>query len=295
MRPPRPIRLAAFLSNRLSLTFVLIGVFVVLASTASQASAATFVKSWHAPSPQGIAIGSGSVYVAAADGLKSFTKGGDLQWADPSRSGACSAGFRRSDGHVFVGTCTSRGDGFGGDGVYEYDAEGRFVGRLIGFSNYHGWSNIQAVAAHADHVYFSEDHKYAVIDTIWPFGPWDETGFNPAPGLALTANRLYAVQNPRVRTRGAGGLSWGARGSGNGQFNDPQGIAVGGPLGNVYVADTGNNRIQEFTHNGAFLNAWTGPGPDGGNFSAPMEVDVDRTGHVYVADTGHDRIVKFVP
>jgi DNA-binding beta-propeller fold protein YncE len=70
---------------------------------------------------------------------------------------------------------------------------------------------------------------------------------------------------------------------------------VGGPHGNVYVADTGNNRIQEFTHNGAFLNAWTGPGLGGGNFSAPMDVGVDPTGHVYVADTGNSRIVKFAP
>ena len=38
---------------------------------------------------------------------------------------------------------------------------------------------------------------------------------------------------------------WGSRGNGNGQFNNPSGIAVDS-LGNVYVADSGNNRIQKF-------------------------------------------------
>jgi DNA-binding beta-propeller fold protein YncE len=38
---------------------------------------------------------------------------------------------------------------------------------------------------------------------------------------------------------------WGTRGTGNGQFNRPYGVAVDGS-GNVYVADTNNNRIQVF-------------------------------------------------
>jgi len=38
---------------------------------------------------------------------------------------------------------------------------------------------------------------------------------------------------------------WGSRGAGDGQFNDPRGIAVDGE-GNVYVGDRNNNRIQKF-------------------------------------------------
>jgi hypothetical protein len=38
---------------------------------------------------------------------------------------------------------------------------------------------------------------------------------------------------------------WGSTGSGLGQLNSPQGIAVDFS-GNVYVADTGNNRVQKF-------------------------------------------------
>ena len=42
---------------------------------------------------------------------------------------------------------------------------------------------------------------------------------------------------------------WGSFGSGNGQFNDPNGVAVDGS-GNVYVADSNNNRIQKFSCSG---------------------------------------------
>jgi tripartite motif-containing protein 71 len=39
--------------------------------------------------------------------------------------------------------------------------------------------------------------------------------------------------------------SWGTTGDGNGQFSEPEGIDVDNS-GHVYVADTGNNRVQVF-------------------------------------------------
>jgi len=39
---------------------------------------------------------------------------------------------------------------------------------------------------------------------------------------------------------------WGTSGTGEGQFDEPIGIAVA-PNGNVYVADSENNNIQKFT------------------------------------------------
>ena len=42
---------------------------------------------------------------------------------------------------------------------------------------------------------------------------------------------------------------FGYKGSGKGQFNSPLGIACDS-TGNVYVADTGNHRIQVSTHEG---------------------------------------------
>ena len=48
---------------------------------------------------------------------------------------------------------------------------------------------------------------------------------------------------------------WGKDGSENGEFRGPSGIAVD-TAGNIYVADTGNDRIQKFNRNGKFIAAW---------------------------------------
>jgi DNA-binding beta-propeller fold protein YncE len=76
-----------------------------------------------------------------------------------------------------------------------------------------------------------------------------------------------------------------------GKVNEPNGISFGGPNGDIYVADTWNNRIQVFGTNGHSKNVFTAD--DG--FFAPRELAVDATGDVYVADTGKHRIVKFDP
>ena len=85
----------------------------------------------------------------------------------------------------------------------------------------------------------------------------------------------------------------GIRGSGDGQFRDPIGIATD-VSGKVYVADTSNHRIQEFDPSGNFITQWGSYGFDDGEFNEPRAVAVDSSGTVYVADFG-DRIQKFSP
>ncbi len=87
--------------------------------------------------------------------------------------------------------------------------------------------------------------------------------------------------------------------SGAGYFNYPYGVAVD-TLGNVYVADTNNHRIQIFNPNGAPIAMWgqygnysSAPTIGAGYFNYPSVVAVDASGNVYVADTNNDRIQKF--
>ncbi len=88
-------------------------------------------------------------------------------------------------------------------------------------------------------------------------------------------------------------LKWGSSGSGDGEFLFPWGVAVDSS-GNVYVADTSNNRIQEFTSTGLFVTKWGSSGSSDGQFNSPEGVAVDPTsGNVYVADQVNQRIQKF--
>ena len=63
--------------------------------------------------------------------------------------------------------------------------------------------------------------------------------------------------------------------------------------GNVFVADTSNDRIQKFSNTGTFILKWSTFGSDDGQFSSPFGVAVDPQGHVFVADTSNQRIQKF--
>ena len=87
-------------------------------------------------------------------------------------------------------------------------------------------------------------------------------------------------------------LAWGSNGSGDGQFGVPVGVAVDS-WGNVYVADSGNARVQKFTGSGTYLAKWGSFGSENGNFSSPSGVAVDSWGNVYVADLNNHRVQKF--
>ncbi len=85
---------------------------------------------------------------------------------------------------------------------------------------------------------------------------------------------------------------WGTFGGGGGQFNSPSDVAVA-PDASVYVADSGNNRIQRFDAGGAFIAQFGSAGAGPGQFQNPRGVAVDPQGNVYVADTLNDRVQKF--
>jgi sugar lactone lactonase YvrE len=76
-------------------------------------------------------------------------------------------------------------------------------------------------------------------------------------------------------------------------FDDPNGVATD-PSGNVYVSDTGNNRIREITPGGAVTtiagNQSNSPGSQDGpastaQFNGPAGLGLDSQGDIFVTDT----------
>jgi len=76
-------------------------------------------------------------------------------------------------------------------------------------------------------------------------------------------------------------LKWGSQGTGNGQFNSPAGVAVDSS-GHVYVADTGNYRIQKFDSKGKFIAKWGVQGTGDAQLDGLEGMAVDGAGNVYV-------------
>lgn len=130
--------------------------------------------------------------------------------------------------------------------------------------------------------------------------------FNTPRDIAMApSGGLYVSdsENHRVVYLGSDGgyvTAWGGYGSTEdgtalpGTFNQPWGVAVG-PDGAVYVADTGNGRIQKFNRDGGFLSMW-GAGEEENpeaTLSTPYDVAVDGLGQVLVADTGNQRVAVY--
>jgi len=79
-------------------------------------------------------------------------------------------------------------------------------------------------------------------------------------------------------------------GTGNGQFNAPFDVAVSPDGTQIAVSDSGNNRIQQFTTSGTFLNSFGQQGSGIGQFNTPKGVAYDAAGYLYIVDSGNNRI-----
>jgi phosphohistidine swiveling domain-containing protein len=95
------------------------------------------------------------------------------------------------------------------------------------------------------------------------------------------------------------GSAWGARGhvfsgvfgsagSGAGEFSGPAGVGVDEVSGDVYVADKGDDRVEQFTSSGVFVGEFTGPEATGTGTltegSSTVEEAVTLTGAFVVGE-----------
>jgi sugar lactone lactonase YvrE len=143
--------------------------------------------------------------------------------------------------------------------------------------------------------------------------PWDvAVAANGATGLGQGSVAYVAdTWNHRIQrfdSQGDPVTAWGKFGefrpsdgvNGQAAFYGPRGVAVGpsamadsegGQL--VYVADTGNKRIQVFGAAGDFAFQWGGGGAVEGYLDEPVGIAIGPGGDVYVADTWNRRVQVF--
>jgi len=190
--------------------------------------------------------------------------------------------------------------------VIVFDREGRLI---------NAWGRGQFVRPHGiwiasdDTLYLTDDNGHSVkqftaegqlLRTIGPSGQPSDTGVEGidyrtiergAPPFNLPTNTLVASTgeifvsdgygNARVHKYSAEGeliKSWGEPGVGNGQFQLPHGIGIDRD-DRIYIADRENRRIQIFSSDGNFIEAWT-------DILRPCEVFVAADNLVYVAELG---------
>jgi hypothetical protein len=143
-------------------------------------------------------------------------------------------------------------------------------------------------------------------------------GLCAAPALTALA---FATSPALAQGTHVFSFSFANPGSEAGQVSSPAGVAINPLTHDVYVADQGNHRIDEFEASGAFVRAWGWgvgggiafeectptsllgcheglSGSEPGQFESPAFIAVDNStgpsaGDVYVGDMGDNVVTKF--
>jgi YD repeat-containing protein len=113
------------------------------------------------------------------------------------------------------------------------------------------------------------------------------TSHNKVVELSSTGLKLGSFGNPSNEKE-----------SGNGQFNEPAGIAISGET--AYVVDRGNSRVEEFqlrltSGEGEYVSQFGAAGAGNGELTLPQGAAADKEGHVWVADSDNNRVQELLP
>jgi RHS repeat-associated protein len=137
--------------------------------------------------------------------------------------------------------------------------------------------------------------KFSTVDEEAPTRRPQSVAIAPSGHIWTVEFDALSGAGPKVKEWSTGGTllsSFGSQGSGNGQMSSPLGIAVDAS-GNVWVADTGNNRVQAFKASGEFIRTFGTAGSGNGQLQAPKSLAFDSEGNVWVADAGNNRLQRF--
>jgi DNA-binding beta-propeller fold protein YncE len=122
-------------------------------------------------------------------------------------------------------------------------------------------------------------------------------GFERPSGLTILDGKLFVADAAAHKIfvldlAGKVLSSFGARGTGPGEFNYPTHLATDGK-GRLLVTDSMNFRIQIFDSTGRYQKEFGRAGDASGTLSRPKGVAADRQGNIYLVDAVFDNIQIF--
>jgi DNA-binding beta-propeller fold protein YncE len=168
----------------------------------------------------------------------------------------------------------------------------------------------------AGDVYVADQLSYTVqefsaagtFENQWGSFGGGHSQFGPIGGLAIDpAGNVYVLDSSHNRiekftSNGTYIKSWGKHGSEVGQFSfgssqdptQPPGGGIAVTASYVYVADSGNNRVERFNLEGGEAMTWGSKGSEPGQFNYPRGIAANGS-EVLVADDDNHRIEMFNP
>jgi tripartite motif-containing protein 71 len=296
-----------------------------LSSTQPQLGSGVYPPAGGLNEPHGIAVSPSSVFVTDTvnQRMQRFDLDGSnpIKWGDKgtaetsaSFNWAQGVGYNPQSGNIWVAnTRNNRMDEFGPDGSGPLRTLGHRVG---GGDATFNWP-MDVVFDASGHMYVADTNNNRIqaftvtptgITSLWITGSLG-TGvgnFNKPWGVAFdgtgaTPRVLVAdMRNSRIVALNANNGNWLsvlpiARGPGAGRVKTPRGIAVAGD-GSIWIADTGNSRIEMFNNDGTFANELVGTlGSANDQFNFPQGIRIGPGGLLYVADAYNNRIQVFQP
>ena len=149
---------------------------------------------------------------------------------------------------------------------------------------------------------YTGDGNPAIAATLK--APWDVAVLNTG-GFYIADrknNVVRMVDGTGIITTFAGTGAAGNTGNGGlasaSRLNAPSGLAID-IAGNLYISDTGNNRVQKVNPGKNTINTVAGSGGDSDNYPAnlatlygPYALALDAKGSLFIADAAHNRIRK---
>ncbi|MGE5531803.1 MAG: SMP-30/gluconolactonase/LRE family protein, partial [Bacteroidota bacterium] len=162
------------------------------------------------------------------------------------------------------------------------------------FTSNVGLSIVSGLVAVAD----CDNHRIELFDSDGNYQAQFGGMALPYQPVIVSGGGYYVLSygSSNVTAHNASGLVMGSlasAGSGPQQIQSPRGIALNPTTHMLYIADTENNRISQWTTGGVFVRTFGTEGTGDGQLKLPYGVALDAAGNVYVADTDNHRIQKF--